>query len=251
MLHAQRKEAIVQELKLKEVVSIQELVDKTGASESTIRRDLNDLESDNFIKRVHGGASLSRQKIYEPTIAEKEAANQPEKYKIAEWAASMVKEKESIFLDAGTTTLALIPFLENKQVTVVTNGITHVPLLLQHNIPTYVTGGRAKPGTAALAGEKAASTLREFRFDTAFVGINGIHPYYGYSTPDPDEALVKHTAISYSTRAVIIADHSKIYDVSFANVGKLSDAQIVTSSYANKDQLRKIQQETRVKVVEI
>ncbi|RSL34231.1 DeoR/GlpR transcriptional regulator [Salibacterium salarium] len=249
MLHVERREAILNVLKSQEVASVQELVTATGASESTIRRDLTELESEHFIKRLHGGASLSKRKLEEPSIAEKQSIRQTEKRGIAEWAASLVNDKDCLFMDAGTTTVEMIPFLAQKEVVVVTNGIPHVPLLLEHGIQTYVTGGKAKPGTSALTGEKAASSLKEFRFDACFLGINGMDVESGFTTPDPEEAHVKKTALTLSTRPYILADHSKTAEVAFASVASLEEANIITSEQIELEQLEMLRQRTEVKVV--
>jgi predicted transcriptional regulator len=82
MLHTERRETIIEILKTKDTASIHELVELTGASEATVRRDLSKLESDEQIKRIHGGASLSRRRRNEPTIAEKSSVNQWEKKKL-------------------------------------------------------------------------------------------------------------------------------------------------------------------------
>ncbi|MFB5663934.1 DeoR/GlpR family DNA-binding transcription regulator [Alteribacillus sp. HJP-4] len=248
-MNAQRRDAILLALKEKDVVSVQELVKNTGASESTIRRDLTDLEKESAVKRVHGGASLSKRKTDEATLVEKQSINQPEKKKIAAAAAALVKEKDCLFLDAGTTTLEVIPYLEHKDVVVVTNGIPHVQILLDAGIDTYVLGGKAKQGTAALVGDKAAAALREFRFDLCFLGINGIDKRFGYTTPDPDEALIKRTALSLSAKTYVLADQAKIGEVSFARVASLDEASIITSDKLATDQQQELQSETQIKVV--
>ncbi|WP_026701345.1 DeoR/GlpR family DNA-binding transcription regulator [Salibacterium aidingense] len=249
MLHAERKETILNVLQAQDIASIQELVLVTGASESTVRRDLTELESENYVKRLHGGASLSKRKLEEPSIAEKESLNQEEKKAIAQWAASQINRRDCLFIDAGTTTIEMIPFLIEKEAVVVTNGIPHVPLLLEHGIQTYVTGGKAKSGTSALTGEKAAESLRGFRFDACFLGINGIDEENGLTTPDPEEAYVKKTAIALSSRRWVLADHSKTGEVSFSYVESVEQAGIITSEKIDREHLEKLRQRTEVKVV--
>lgn len=251
MFNIERKKAILSVLEKQEVATVQELVNATGASESTIRRDLTDLESQNYIKRLHGGASLSKRKTEEPSMSEKKSVNQEEKKSMAKAASAFVEHKDCLFIDAGTTTIEMIPFLTGKDVVAVTNGIHHVPLLLEQGIETYVTGGKAKPNTVALAGGKAVESMKEFRFDTCFLGMNGIDAKQGFTTPDPDEAAVKKTAITLASRSYVLADHSKIGEVSFSSVAPIEKACIITSNKAEADQLRTLQQETEVKVVNL
>ncbi|GEK59571.1 DeoR/GlpR transcriptional regulator [Marinococcus halophilus] len=249
MLHTERRDTIIEILKTKDTASIHELVELTGASEATVRRDLSKLESDEQIKRIHGGASLSRRRRNEPTIAEKSSVNQWEKKKIAEAAASLLEPGECLFLDAGTTTLEMIPYLADRNLVVVTNGIPHVPLLLEKGIETYVIGGKGKQGTGALVGIKAIEALKEFCFDACFLGINGVHPVHGYTTPDPDEAVVKRTALDLAERSYVLADHSKINSITFANIGELALAEIITSDRLRDDERTNLKKYTDVKVV--
>ncbi|SFM08159.1 DeoR/GlpR family DNA-binding transcription regulator [Salibacterium qingdaonense] len=251
MLHVERKEQILNFLQSRETVSVQELVSAVGASESTIRRDLTELESEHYIKRLHGGASLLKRKLEEPSIAEKQSTNQKDKKALAAEAASLVKERDCIFLDAGTTTVEMIPHLTGKDIVVVTNGIPHVPLLLERGIQTYVTGGKAKPGTSALTGEKAVMSMHEFRFDTCFLGMNGVDAVHGYTTPDPEEAFVKKTALSLSSKSWVLADPSKMGETSFASVAQLEKAAVLTSDSMDEKYLEQLQQRTEVKVVKL
>ncbi|WP_322787562.1 DeoR/GlpR family DNA-binding transcription regulator [Alteribacillus persepolensis] len=251
VFHIDRKKAILSVLKKHETATVQELVDATGASESTIRRDLTDLESQQLIKRLHGGASLSKRKMEEPSMSEKESVNQTEKQAIAQAASTFVEHRHCLFIDAGTSTIELIPFLHNKEVIVVTNGIHHVPLLLENGIETYVTGGKAKPHTAALTGDKAVESVEAFRFDICFLGMNGVDGRQGFTTPDPEEAVVKKTAMSLAAQSYVLADHSKIGEVSFASVASVDQAAIVTTNKVDEHTLQQLQQETAVKVVNL
>ncbi|TDQ42887.1 DeoR/GlpR family DNA-binding transcription regulator [Aureibacillus halotolerans] len=251
MLTIERRDLILALLNKQDVVSVQELVKETSASESTIRRDLTELENDQYIKRVHGGASLRKKRSEELTVAEKTSRHQNEKKHIAREAAKEVQQGACIYLDAGTTTFEMIPFLQDKQVVVVTNGIPHVTRLMEYGISTYVIGGRTKAGTAALVGPRAAEALQAYRFDCAFLGMNGVDPFQGYTTPDPDEAFVKKTALSLTARRFVLADHSKVGEASFASVGHLNEATFVTSSLLDPEKKEALMQKTEVKVVQL
>jgi DeoR family fructose operon transcriptional repressor len=109
MLTNERYELILYLLEKKKTVKIQELVDATSASESTIRRDLNDLEDLNKLERTHGGATISERITKELSISDKSSKNLQEKIRLANYAASLILEGDCILLDAGTTTLQMIP----------------------------------------------------------------------------------------------------------------------------------------------
>ncbi|EPR29785.1 Fructose repressor [Geobacillus sp. WSUCF1] len=228
VLTEERHRLILDLLAQKGVIKLQELVDATGASESTIRRDLTQLETEKKLRRVHGGAALLQQKREELSVSEKSLKYIEEKRRIAAYAASLVQKGNCIYLDAGTTTREMIPHLAGKEVIVVTNGVMHVERLLEHNVTTYLVGGMIKPKTKALIGRGAIESLRQYRFDQCFIGANGVHYDYGYTTPDPEEALVKYTAMQLAQRAYVLADHSKLNESSFAKIADLHEAVLIT-----------------------
>ena len=251
MLTVERQEKILDLIKEKHIVKLNELVEATGASESTIRRDLTELEDAKKLKRIHGGATLFQKKRIEPTVAEKSAKNSHEKRQIAQFASTFVEKGDCIFLDAGTTTVEMIPFLKEKQVVVVTNGLSNVVELVEAGIETHVVGGQVKPGTKAFIGRSAIETLETFRFDLAFLGTNGITFDDGCTTPDPQEAFVKAYAKRRSRQSYVLADHTKYGELSFAKFAEIDEVTLITSSFLEKNILDKYREITDIKVVAI
>ncbi|MBA4602154.1 DeoR/GlpR family DNA-binding transcription regulator [Thermoactinomyces mirandus] len=227
-LTPQRHQLILKLLKKQGVVKVQELALSTGASESTIRRDLDQLEQQHLLKRVHGGAALLQSKGVERPIQEKATRFTQAKKEIGLFAAGLVEPGACIYLDAGSTTLEMIPALTGKQVTVVTNGMTHLELLVEYEIESYVLGGKMKTSTRALIGAMALEGIRHYRFDQCFLGTNGIHPDLGYTTPDPEEAILKRTALQLSGQSFVLADPSKLSEISFAKIADLNAASLIT-----------------------
>jgi DeoR family transcriptional regulator, fructose operon transcriptional repressor len=228
LLTEERHRIILDLLARKEVVKLQELVEATNSSESTIRRDLTQLEKEKKLRRIHGGATLPHQKREELSVLEKSAKHIEEKKRIAEYAASLVEHGDCIYLDAGTTTLEMIPHLRGKDIVVVTNGMMHLELLLENDIATYLLGGLLKKKTKALIGRGALQSLQSYSFDKCFIGANGVHYEYGYTTPDPEEAMVKHTAMRLAQKAYVLADHSKLNESTFAKIADLHEAILIT-----------------------
>lgn len=248
MITQERHRLILSVLQEKQVATIQELVDATDSSESTIRRDLSQLQKEKKLKRVHGGASLLHQKGEELSVSEKTLRHSEEKERIAKAAAAIVKNGDSIYIDAGTTTMQMIPYLKDKEITVVTNGVTHLEPLLEQGIPTFLTGGMVKPKTRALIGSEAQKGLSSYRFDKCFMGVNGIHAEAGFTTPDPEEAAMKRLAFSLSQEAYVLADESKFNEWSFAKIADLSEAVILTNEL-EEDAAYEYMEKTVIKVV--
>ena len=247
MLTNERHEYILGLLDQKQTIKIQEIVDETGASESTIRRDLTELENRRLLVRVFGGAVAPGRNLSEPSISDKSTRNLEEKIKLAKFAASFVQEGDSVFLDAGTTTFQMIPFLKDKDVVVVTNGLTLVDSLNEHGITTYLTGGLMKSRTGAMVGSQTIQSLMNYRFDLCFLGVNGFHPDYGYTTPDPEEAAVKRLASSYARKTYILADHTKANQVSFAKIMDLDSADLIVNEI-DQQMMEQLEKKTTVKV---
>ncbi|MER2089699.1 DeoR/GlpR family DNA-binding transcription regulator [Sporosarcina sp. JAI121] len=248
MLTNERHEMILNLLAEKQTVNINELIELTAASESTIRRDLNELETLNKLERIHGGATVNGRISQEPSILDKSTKNLQEKIGLAKYAASFVQEGDCIFLDAGTTTVQMIPYLQNKQVIVVTNGLTHVDSLIEHGITAYLVGGYVKSKTRALVGPQTIQSLHDYRFDKCFLGVNGFHLEYGYTTPDPEEAAVKRLASSLARTTYVVADHSKYNKVSFSSITALEDAVLIVNDF-QQEAIESLKKKTTVEVV--
>lgn len=240
----ERQQHILQMLKENNIVKLQEIREQTNCSESSARRDLQLLEEKGLLVRVHGGAKIKHSLQRELDMSGKASKNTTQKETIAKAAAKLVEAEDVIYLDAGTTTLAMIPYLNKPELTVVTNGVMHASLLADQNVRTILVGGELKNTTKAIIGVKAVSSLTQFRFNKAFLGINGIHPRYGFTTPDPDEAAVKTAALEQSEECFVLADPSKFDNVSFVKVAELSQATIITSSLSRPVRARYYEQTT-------
>lgn len=244
MLTEERYSKIIELLSEKDTVTIQELINQLDHSESTIRRDLTQLEAQQKLVRVHGGAKMKRQSTDEASMEDKTVKNTHEKEEIGRLAASLVEYNDMIYLDAGSTTYAMIPFLENKEITVVTNGVPHAALLTDYKIDTFLLGGKIKQKTKAIIGTLAEKQLDSFHFTKAFMGMNGVDLHYGLSTPDIEEASVKQKAIRQSNEPYILADQSKLGEVSFVKVADIDDCAIITDKSTKTS--RKIAELTKV-----
>jgi DeoR family fructose operon transcriptional repressor len=249
MLTPERHQLILALLKEKDVLRIHELVEATGASESTIRRDLSELEEQRLLKRVHGGASVLHNKIEEPTVLEKAVKREREKMAIAKYAASLINEHDSVFIDAGTTTYQMLPYLPHENIVVVTNGVDIALQLTKRNIKTILLGGELKAATLSLVGREAVRSISQYRFDKCFLGMNGIDKHHGLTTPDPDEAYIKQLALQFSDECFVLGDSDKFSRVTFAKVGDLRGVTLITDDGLCEDEQLEYGRLTTLKVV--
>lgn len=244
MLTEDRQHYIINKLNHGHTVTVQELVEELGHSESTIRRDLTQLEAKNQLVRIHGGAKRLRKTVTEDSMEEKAIKNSQAKKKIAEYAATLVEKKELIYLDAGTTTYEMIPFLQGKDMTVVTNGVPHAVSLSEHAISTILVGGVIKQHTRAIIGSIAEKQLERFHFSKVFLGMNGVDATYGLTTTDIEEASIKAKAINQANQSYVLADQSKLKEVSFVKVADIDDCILITDALSKETE--EMREHTRV-----
>lgn len=205
--------------------SVQELSQTLSVSESTIRRDLKELEEAKLLKRTHGGAVSLQSVSFEAAFPEKEDRFLDEKMRIARKAVEMIEEGDAILLDGGTTTLQIARELKTfSNLKVITNSIMALNELKDcRNIEVSITGGMLRPDTMAFVGPMTERSLEMVRVDKAFLGTNGLDLLEGITTPNMLEAATKRKMISVAKQVILLADHSKIGQVSFCKVADLQD----------------------------
>lgn len=231
MFTEERFNVILQELKIKGIVSVTDLVKMLDSSESTIRRDLNALDNEGLLKKIHGGAIAIGESTskHDYKVNIRQTLNVDEKSLIAKHAASLIEEGDVIYLDAGTTTELLIDFIKVNSITVVTNGIVHAKKLLEKGFKTFIVGGEVKSITEAIIGSTTIEDLKRYNFSKGFFGVNGVSNQNGYTTPDVNEAMVKAQAIKMCNQSFVLADQSKLEKVSFITFGAITDSILITS----------------------
>ena len=244
MLKSKRKQLILEKVMKDKFVSLEYLVKALDTSESTVRRDLDELESERKLRRVHGGAESLHFLQEEESNQEKSIKNIQEKTRIAQKAASLIQEYDVIFIDAGTTNELLVNELHDPSVTVVTNSIHHATKLVERNIPTVIIGGVVKRSTDASIGGVALNQIGQLNFDKAFIGMNGIDDGF-FTTPDMEEGAVKRAILENAKRTYVLADASKLGNTSFAKVAPISRARLITNQTESKV-IQKIKEKTEV-----
>ena len=211
-------------------VSTNDIVEKLNISEATARRDLRDMEDNGLIVRSYGGARLSENVIQEKSMSLKSFLNIEDKNKIAKYAASLIKDGMIVYLDAGTSTLEMIDYINAINITIVTNGIPHLLKLSKKNIKTFVLSGFVKSNTEAVTGKETVNQISHLNFDLAFVGVNGIHPKTGFTTTEEYEGEGKKMAIRQSKKSYILADNSKFNKLCFVPFANFDEATVIIAN---------------------
>ncbi len=230
MLTEKRHEIILQLLRKKGSITVNEIKDELGISESTIRRDLNTLDEEGKLVKVFGGAVSVNYEFSgeEPTVSQKKDVNLDAKKAIAKYAAGLIEPDDFVYIDAGTTTGCMIDYIREKNATYVTNAVAHARNLAIAGFKVILIGGELKGSTEAVVGSSAVEALREYNFNKGFFGANGISIKSGITTPDISEAAVKRTAVEHSNYKYVLADSAKFDNVSSVTFARIDEVKFIT-----------------------
>lgn len=213
--------------------------DRFGVAVETIRRDLDLLQRQGILRRVHGGGILIDRIQSELSVEVRRSQNHEVKKRIVEIAATYIPKSGTVIVDAGTTTELLAPFLRNRSgLTVVTNSLILSLAIGETETNVVLLGGRIRPVTLSTVGTNALNMVSNLHASVCFIGTNGIDARVGLTTPDIDEAEVKRIMIENSQESIVLTDHSKfsqIFTSSFALASQID--RIVTDLAAPLDQV--------------
>lgn len=236
MLTEERYATILRILEEKKAVTVLDLTRALDASESTVRRDLTALHKCGKLYKVYGGATSidNNYTSAEEDMKTKNNLYPEEKIAIARKAAGLIKRKDFVYIDAGSTTLHLIDFLTETSAVFVTNGMQHAAKLAAKGFRVFIIGGAVKATTEAVVGTEALNNLKCYNFTKGFFGTNGISPQSGFSTPDADEGTIKSAALARCKNAYVLADQSKFNKISPITFANISSATIITGRLEDK-----------------
>jgi DeoR/GlpR family transcriptional regulator of sugar metabolism len=213
-----RRDQILTYLSTHDRTPVSELSQVLGVSEVTVRKDLDVLESQGVLTRVHGGAVVSGRGRLELYFAAREQEHLEEKRRIAQAAAALIRSGQRIFLDASTTALQVARLIKDREdLVVVTNGLyTALELNFCEGVTTVVVGGTMRRRSSSLVGSLNVNSLQRLRVDIGLFGARGVTARDGLMESDLDEAQLKQQLVSASGLVVGIADSSKFGMVAFS-----------------------------------
>lgn len=211
-------------------IRLEELAVAVGVSQATVRRDLDELEAEGLVRRVHGGVVAVDRRPAEPHFEAKAAEAAEEKERIAARAAAMLAPDETVYLDSGSTVLALARLLHGwDRLTVVTNSLPAVIELAGRGPRLIVIGGEFRATSQALVGPLSRYLLENLHVDRAFIGSYAVSLEEGLTTTDPAEAFTKTLVLGRATQVVLLADSRKFGTDSIVHAGDLSAVQVLVT----------------------
>ena len=237
MLTEERFTRILSILESMGSVTVQQLMTELDASESTIRRDLNTLDANGQLIKVHGGAILKNTSYSteDDEVMQRRERNKGAKEKIAKYASGLIEPGDFVYIDAGTTTDLMIDFITVRQAVFVTNAISHAKRLAERGFTVYLLGGEFKAVTEAIVGEEAVSSVEKYNFTKGFWGANGISMQRGFSTPELKEAMVKKKSMQKTKERYVLCDSSKFGEICSISFAEFKSARIITTKIENNE----------------
>ncbi|MFI9384998.1 DeoR/GlpR family DNA-binding transcription regulator [Kutzneria sp. NPDC052558] len=236
----ERQRLIVERLRGAQQVTVAELAEVTGASEMTVRRDLDVLAAHGVLRRVHGGAVPATPSGVEPPFAARAVSAPGAKKAIARAAVELIRDGETIVLDSGTTALEVARLLRDRAVTVMPLSLHAVTELLDApRVRLLVPGGEPRPGELAMIGPLTLASLRMLRFDVAVLSPCAFDLEAGLTAFDLHDAEVKQQAIAVSARSLVLVDGAKWDRAALAHICAADRPDVVvTDPTAPEDQRR-------------
>ncbi|UOY91904.1 DeoR/GlpR family DNA-binding transcription regulator [Ectobacillus sp. JY-23] len=214
----ERKRIILERIDGNGRVSVSELAEDFSVSTETIRRYLVDLDKEQKLKKVYGGAvKIHSTSFVEPAMFEREVLRAQEKKRIAHKAATFVNDGDVIVIDEGSTPLQMIPYLVyRKRLTIVTNSFPLVTRLISAiNTKSFdgevlFIGGKVNSKHARATGPISQQMISQFHFDKAFISVDAVLPSFGISSVELEKAKLSEVMIKQAKQVFVLADHSKM-----------------------------------------
>lgn len=249
-----RQQALLKELREEKTIDVETVAKKLAVSPTTIRRDLIMFEKQNLIERFHGGATLLEESLREEDSPANshEAEDKEQKQIIAHYAAELVEDGDTIFLNSSSTALMMLDYLKGKRVIVVTNNGFAVSYPHDPQVEIIMTGGEIYRRRNSLVGEFALHTLTKIIADKAFIGVGGISAAGGITTSVLPETAINETMLRRCQgKRYVLAANSKIGREHNFHSADLSQVNcLITCQGSSENEINAIQK-SGVEVVEL
>ena len=241
MIPAERRQQILNLLQQREIVSIADLTAELQVSHMTVRRDLQKMEEDGLLTLVTGGAQISKRILSEPSHLQKETLHAEEKDAIGRQAAQLIPPDSCIYLDAGTTSLALCRYIcDREDLTIVSNDFEVINYLMDKSPGSLIhTGGLVQKQNRSCIGHLAAQTLSALSIDIGFISASS-WDLRGITPPDIGKVPVKQAVVRASKQRILICDSSKYAQTATYMAVPLSDLNGIISDQGLSDHAQKM-----------
>ena len=238
MTNEARQEEIVRRALAGGAVRVRALAQELGVSEMTIRRDLDALVEVDRLWRVHGGARLPERTSEEISHALRAGQNAEAKERIARAALALIREGETVALDASTTSLALARLLGGRGVSAIVTSLDAAEALASRSVPFLLAGGAFHPPARSFVGAGVVRTLEGLNPDRAFFSAKGFTPETGFADPHLPEVEVKTALLRGAGSRVALLDASKFGRTALARIARTDEVDAVVTEEEPSSEIR-------------
>lgn len=237
---------IMEALRKDTVIITRDLAKRLDVSESTIRRDVDELESNGLVRRIFGGVVLNTKVIPEPSFQTRQVTHRKEKERIGKVAAEWICNGDVVFIDGGTTTPFIIPnLLNHKDISIITCGLNIASAIspTSQNINVILVGGAVHLETQSITGPMALESLKIYglRCNKAIIACTAISAELGATNRTLERIPLKRMAIEISQEMAIVADGSKIGKCALGIICPIDATHVLfTDGSAPKEDLARI-----------
>ncbi|TBL78603.1 DeoR/GlpR family DNA-binding transcription regulator [Paenibacillus thalictri] len=241
----ERKKKILDLLDSHGKVRSPELVKHLDVSAESVRRYLEELEQEQKLRRVYGGAVKWEAAHAEPPYRAREIMHLEQKMKIGRKAAELVEDDDVIFLDDGTTGLQMIGFLQGKKrLKVVTVCVSSLNTLIeQKNKGCFdgeilFIGGRINAEHNRVSGALACDFAASLHVDKAFIAADGVHIEGGVTSFDDERGILSRLFLKNSQQVIVLSDHTKLSNIHLHRIGRMEEIDMIVSDVPPPEEWR-------------
>lgn len=252
MLSLDRRQLIKDRLNISGSIKVDELAEELGVTQMTIRRDLDKLEAESFLKRTHGGAVLADRLLDEEEYDTRKEKNIDAKKRIAEKASEMIQDDSTILLDAGTTTYELAQIIKNRKgLVVITGDLKIASLLYKTDNDVHFIGGRIEKKTGTVMSTECLAFIEQVNIDYAFIGGSAISNKYFLTTPTFDKAKLKSKVMETADKSILLVDNSKFGIKSLVKIAHIKEFDTIVTDVTFEESVKEELEEAEVEVIRV
>ncbi len=253
MFALERQKKILEILSDEGAVSVNRLSTELGVTEETVRRDLEKLEKQEFLKRTHGGAVALDENTNEMSLEKRKSTNVEAKQRIAKLAATQVNEGDTIFLDASTTTFFMAKELKNmRNITIITNSLRVVVELDGCEAIKVISVGGVLSHNQSFVGTLAENSIAEnYVASKMFFSSKGVSAESGILESNEQECGIKQKMLKNSRHKYYLCDKSKMGSVGFVKLARLDEINYLISDHEPEGELKEKLEELEIEVLTV
>lgn len=251
MFIKERYEMLLKLIKQKGFISYDELAKETFCSESTVRRDINEMANQGLITKIYGGVSVNESNSNESSTLIRQSENMNKKKIIAEHTIKLLNDGASMFLDSSTTVSQLVPLLKDfRRSFIVTNSLDNAILLSKNTyLDVYVIGGSLQRRTNSLGGVTSNDLISNFNCDFAFISCKGINNNGDITDASFETQKTKQLMVKSAKKSVLMVDSSKFNSTYLLTTLSIKDIDIIITDKKPEDEFIKLCKNNKIQLI--